>query len=163
MFRGETRQMGQRATKSTIRLLRPANTQISPCIRWAVFDRMCLLQPSGYPKRGKWEILLYWVDVLADLCWVHRSDCRFRRAMAHSNQYICNKYFIGSDVYFFFFFFLSIYLSFLARLYEVQEELLYYAHPLHSPHPHPRRRRWCWLRRWRQLYVKVLKPYIYIF
>ena len=27
-------------------------------------DRLCLLQPPGYPTRGKREPLPYWVDVL---------------------------------------------------------------------------------------------------
>ena len=46
-------------------------TQISRCICavWSVFtDHMCLLQPSGYPKRDEKEALPYWVDVQADLC-----------------------------------------------------------------------------------------------
>ena len=30
-------------------------------------DRMCLLQPQGYPKMGKREPLPYWVDVQAEL------------------------------------------------------------------------------------------------
>ena len=30
-------------------------------------DRMCLLQPPGYPKRDKGEVLPYLVDVQADL------------------------------------------------------------------------------------------------
>ena len=29
-------------------------------------DRICLLQPLGYPKRDRRELLLYWVDVEAD-------------------------------------------------------------------------------------------------
>ena len=41
-------------------------------------DRMCLLQPPGYPKRDERELLPYWVDVQADLslCWSHKSYCR---------------------------------------------------------------------------------------
>ena len=31
-------------------------------------DRMCLLQPPGYPKRDKQETLPNWIDVQADLC-----------------------------------------------------------------------------------------------
>ena len=54
----EDRNMSQCTTKSTIRLVQPAKTQISLC---------CLLQPPGYPKRDKRERLPYWVDVLADL------------------------------------------------------------------------------------------------
>ena len=49
-------------TKSTIRLMWPAKTQISLRIRavWSVFvDRMCLLQHLGYTKSDKWEPLLY--------------------------------------------------------------------------------------------------------
>ena len=46
-------------------------------------DRMCLLQPPGYPKRDKREPLSYWVDVQAELSlfWSHRSYCRFCRAL----------------------------------------------------------------------------------
>ena len=42
-------------------------------------ERICLLQPPGYPKRDKQEPLPYWVDVQADLsrCCSHRSYCRF--------------------------------------------------------------------------------------
>ena len=42
-------------------------------------DRMCLLQPPGYPKRDKQIPLPYWVEVQADLslCWLHRSYSRF--------------------------------------------------------------------------------------
>ena len=47
-------------------------------------DRICLLQPVGYPKRDKGEPLPYWVDVQADLslCWLHRPYCRFYHALA---------------------------------------------------------------------------------
>ena len=50
-------------------------------------DRMCLLQPPGYPKGDEQETLLYWVDVQADLslCWSHRSNCRFSRALAQTS------------------------------------------------------------------------------
>ena len=52
-------------------------------------DHMCLLQPTGYPKRGKREALPYWVDVQADLslCWSNRSYCRFCRALDQSQMY----------------------------------------------------------------------------
>ena len=45
--------------------------------------RMSLLKPPGYPKRDKREPLPYWVDVQGDLslCWLHRSYCRFCRAL----------------------------------------------------------------------------------
>ena len=33
-------------------------------------DRMCLLQPPGYPTRSKREPVLYWVDVLVDFTLV---------------------------------------------------------------------------------------------
>ena len=48
-------------------------------------DRMCLLQPPGYPKRDKRESLPYWLDVQADLSifWSHSSYYRFCRALAH--------------------------------------------------------------------------------
>ena len=42
-----------------------------------VADRLCLLQPPGYPKWDKREPMSYRVDVQADLCWSHRSSCRF--------------------------------------------------------------------------------------
>ena len=38
-------------------------------------DRMCILQPLGYPNRDKWDSL--------SLCWSHRSYCGFRRALFH--------------------------------------------------------------------------------
>ena len=78
--------MSQLMTKPTMRLVRPAETQISMsiCTVWSVFaDRMCLLRPPGYPKRDKREPLPYWVDVQAalSLCWSHRSYCRFCHAL----------------------------------------------------------------------------------
>ena len=47
-------------------------------------DRMCLLQPPGYPKRDKRKPLSHWMDVQADLslCWSHRSYYRFCLALA---------------------------------------------------------------------------------
>ena len=48
--------MSQRTTKPTIRLMRPAKTQISLSIStvWSVFpDGMCLLRPLSYPTRHK--------------------------------------------------------------------------------------------------------------
>ena len=50
---------------------------------------MCLLQPPGYPKRDKWEPLLYRVDVQADLsfCWLHRTY-RFCHSLAHFSKKI---------------------------------------------------------------------------
>ena len=67
--------------------MQPAKTQTSLriCSLIRVFAyRMCLLHPSGYPKRDKQEPLPCWLDVQADLslCWSHRSYCRFC-AMAH--------------------------------------------------------------------------------
>ena len=49
-------------------------------------DRMCLLQPPGYPKRDKQEPLPYWVDVQVDLslCWSHTSYCKFCHALAQT-------------------------------------------------------------------------------
>ena len=48
-------------------------------------DRMCLLQPPGYPKRDEQKLLPYWVDVQADLSldWPHRPYCRSYRAQFH--------------------------------------------------------------------------------
>ena len=67
--------------------MRPAKTQISlPRRLVRVFaDRMCLVQPPGYPKRDEREPLPYLVDVQADLslCWSHRSYCWFCRALAN--------------------------------------------------------------------------------
>ena len=47
-------------------------------------ERMCLLLPPGYPKREKREPLSYLMDVQSDRsrCWLHRSYCRFCRALA---------------------------------------------------------------------------------
>ena len=46
-------------------------------------DRMCLLQPLGYPRRGEEELSPYWVDIQNDLSlwWSHRSYCSFCRAL----------------------------------------------------------------------------------
>ena len=54
-------------------LVRPAKTQIRLRIRIFV-DRMCLLQPPGYPKRDEREPLPYWVDAQDDLslCWSNK-------------------------------------------------------------------------------------------
>ena len=68
-------------TKPTTRLVQPAKTWISLPIRtvWSesFAEGMCLIQTSGNPKRDEQELLLYWVDVQADLslCWSHRSYC----------------------------------------------------------------------------------------
>ena len=48
--------LSQRTTKPTIRLVRPAKSQISLHVRavWSVIaDRISLLQPPAYPKRDK--------------------------------------------------------------------------------------------------------------
>ena len=47
-------------------------------------DRICHLQPPGYPKRDGREPLTYWVDVQAELTlwWSHRSNCMFCRALS---------------------------------------------------------------------------------
>ena len=56
-------------------------------------DRTYLLQPPDYTKRNKQVLLLYWVELQADLslCWSHWSYCRFCRALArfiaHTNVY----------------------------------------------------------------------------
>ena len=52
-----------------------------------IADCMSLLQPPGYPKRDTREPLPYWVDVQADLCWLHKSYCRFCRALAEIIMY----------------------------------------------------------------------------
>ena len=46
-------------------------------------DRMCLLQPTCYPKIDERKLLPYTVDVQTDLnlCWSRRSYCRFCRAL----------------------------------------------------------------------------------
>ena len=48
-------------------------------------DRMCLLQPPGYPKWNKREPLPYWMGVHAvlSICWSDRSYCRYCHALAH--------------------------------------------------------------------------------
>ena len=46
-------------------------------------DRVCLLEPPGYPKTDKQDLLAYQTDVQADLsiCWSHRSYRRFCHAL----------------------------------------------------------------------------------
>ena len=68
--------ISQRTTKPTLRHVRPAKTDqpAQPRSLISVFtDRLCFLQPSGYPKTDKREPLPYWIDVEADLrfCWSH--------------------------------------------------------------------------------------------
>ena len=60
-----------------------ASAQSDPSLRWS----HCCLQSPGYPKRDKRVPLPYWVDVHADLrlCWLHRSYCRFCRALAQNS------------------------------------------------------------------------------
>ena len=72
----------------TIRPVWPAKNQISVCSRTVWSESLlitCLQQPPGYPKKNKWEHFPKWVDVQADLnlCWSHRSYCRFYHALAH--------------------------------------------------------------------------------
>ena len=59
-------------------------------------DRMCFLQPPGYPKRDKREPLQYWVDVQADLslCWSHGSYCRFCHALVHIFFFFAKKFYL---------------------------------------------------------------------
>ena len=59
----------------------------------AFADRMCRLQPPGYPKMNEREPLPYWVDVQADLslCWSHRSYCRFCRALTLLFMSLCRS------------------------------------------------------------------------
>ena len=59
-------------------------------------DRMCFLQPLGYPWRNKREHLPYWVDMQADLslCWSHRAYCRCCRVLAHMFYY-CNSFIVS--------------------------------------------------------------------
>ena len=89
-------------------------------------DRMCLLQPPGYPKKYKRGPSPYWMDVQADLslCWSHRSYCRFCRAQAHIimliweadvinmkygalQKYVKYFFFLHTLFFFFFFFFVG--------------------------------------------------------
>ena len=66
-------------------------------------DRMCLLQPSGYPKRDKQEPLPYCVNVRADQSFAgHRSYCRFCRALVHAfygprHSNTCLRAFVDSE------------------------------------------------------------------
>ena len=74
--------MSQRTTKHTLRLVRPAETQISLRIRAVWSERLCWSYvPPGYPKRYKLNPLKYWLDVQADLslCWSHGSYCRITK------------------------------------------------------------------------------------
>ena len=62
--------LSQGMTKPTIRLVRPAKSQISLHIHtvwWVFADRICLLQHPGYLNRDKQEHLPYWMDIQADL------------------------------------------------------------------------------------------------
>ena len=79
--------MSQRTTKSTINFATSEDSDqpAHPHSLIRVFaDRMCHLQPPGYPKKDNGESLTYWVYVQPDLslCWLHRSYCRFCRALA---------------------------------------------------------------------------------
>ena len=95
-------QLSQQTTKPTRRHVQPAKTLISLhiCTVWSVFpDGMCLLQPSGNPKREELEPLPYWADVQADLslCWSHRFYYRFCHALAQLSNFhpllcICDKF-----------------------------------------------------------------------
>ena len=62
-------------------------------------DRMCLLQPPGYSYGNKQGALQYWVDIGADrgLCWLHRSYCRFCRALVHFRVETRKYYFLFSE------------------------------------------------------------------
>ena len=80
--------MSQRTTKSTIRLVRPAKTQISLRIRtvWSESSPIaCAFYSFRAIPRNKREPLPYWVDVQTEvsICWSHRPFCRFCRALAH--------------------------------------------------------------------------------
>ena len=74
--------MSQCTIKATVRLVRPAKTQISLRIR-AVWREssliVCAYCSIRAIQRGINEPLPYWVDVQVDpsLCWPHRSYCRF--------------------------------------------------------------------------------------
>ena len=83
--------MSQRTTKPTIRLcdqrrLRSASAsaQSDQSLRWSHVPYTA----AGLSKEDKREPLPHWVDVQADLnlCWSHRSDWRFCRALAHMYQ-----------------------------------------------------------------------------
>ena len=77
-------------TKPMIRLVRPTKSQISLPIQAVFPDRMCLLQPTGYPKSDKQEPLPHWVDVQADLSFAGHIGLivGFVGALAHSYGYI---------------------------------------------------------------------------
>ena len=77
--------VSQRTIKPTIRLVRPAKTQIRLRIRavWSESSLIAsLLKPLGYPKRDKREPLPYsgcgggGMFRLSCLCWSHRSYYR---------------------------------------------------------------------------------------
>ena len=59
-------------------------TAHSRSLIWVFADRICILQPPAYPKRGEQEPLPNWVDVQTNLslCWSHISYYRFSRALA---------------------------------------------------------------------------------
>ena len=57
-----------KACNKTCTTSKDSDQPAHPCSLIGVFaDRICLLQPPGYPKRDNWEALLCWVDVQADL------------------------------------------------------------------------------------------------
>ena len=95
--------MHKRTTKTSIRLMRPAKTQIRllGCAVRVLPDRMCILQLLGYPKWDEQEPLPYWVDVQADLslCCLLRSYCRFCRALAHINDVYQEMFFWRKNVH----------------------------------------------------------------
>ena len=78
--------MSQRTTKPTKRLVRPAKTPISLRIH-AVWSESSLITCAFYSihQEGLTRILAILMDVQANLniCWSHRSYCRFCRALAH--------------------------------------------------------------------------------
>ena len=80
--------MSQRTMKPTIRRATSEDSDQPEHPRSLIricVDRMCLLQPPGYPKKYKREHLPYWVDAQADLSlrWSHKSYCWFCRALDH--------------------------------------------------------------------------------
>ena len=86
--------MNQSTTKPTIRLVQSAKTQIRLRIGavWSVFvDRMCLLQPPGYPERDEFENLAQY-EWMYRIIWIFAGNTGlfvgFVRASSYANNAI---------------------------------------------------------------------------
>ena len=81
--------LSQLTIKPTIRPVLPAKTEISLYIHsvWQEFQLYPLLY-SPKAVKGSWDQQRFWSDCAdaqsdLSLCWLHKSYCRFCRALAH--------------------------------------------------------------------------------